>query len=563
MKQIGARWAASILLSLGVTATAQAQAQDSDSDEANWNLFLMGSSPQICSSMNQDACESTDWIVANEMRTARLYNLSDVRRKEAMRRAVWPRERDGIRNELIAALEELADYFGYGVVPEYRLVDRLRSRAHLELIMRLTEAEYTRLLDGLEMTQIEGLEEHVNLDETKDSSADLLRDFVAMAANNGEKDEPRILIVTAAARDPFAEVQPYEKAFEAAGATTQWLPMDATVMKAQLEGKCDSLDSLRRDVSGTYDRARVYPGLHAEQHAFCKSDDAWQAMLAEADAIFFSDGNQNLARDAFFVRDDEPSQLLAGIHDKMKAGELVVGGAGAGAVAMSSGTMVTNPQGTSRQAMQEGAISRPAPTAGCDIDDTCPRGVQKDSLTYHAIGGLGLYPYGVIDTEVSERGRQGRLLRLAADTATPLAIGIDRVTALLLDTRSGEFSVRGDAGVLFIEQPQGNARMAASSFHFLRHNSQGEISRNRVANIELAEQSAYRPESVSTRFMDGTGFYDNIARLCEGSDKLELLQDDFALLVRTTDATEVKRVQGRCQVTHGTIGVAYDPETVR
>lgn len=561
MKQIGARWAASILLSLGVAATANAQDEENDANSAN--LFLMGSDPQICSSMNQDACDSTDWIVANEMRTARLYNLSDVRRKEAMRRAVWPRERDGIRDELIAALEELADYFGYGVVPEYRLVDRLRSRAHLELIMRLSEAEYTRLLDGLEMARIEDLEEHVNLDETIDYSAELVRDFVAMAANNSGNDEPNIVIVTAAARDPFAEVEPHVKAFEAAGATTQWLPIDATVMKAQREDKCDSLDSLRREVSGTYDRARVYPRLHEQQYEFCQSDDAWQAMLDDADAIFFSDGNQNLARDAFFVRDDEPSQLLAGIHEKLQADELVVGGAGAGATVMSSATMVTNPQGTSRQAMMEGAISRPAPATGCDIDDSCPRGVEKDSLTYHAMGGLGLYPYGIVDTEVSERGRQARLVRLAADTSTPLALGIDRATALLLDTRSGEFSVRGDAGVLFVEQAQGNEAMAAGAFHFLRHNSTGVINRNRVEDIELAEQSEYRPESVSTRFLDNTGFYDNIARLCEGRNQMELLQDEFALLAQTTDDTERKRIRGRCQITHGTLGVAYTPQEVR
>lgn len=530
---------------------------ESATDETDFNLVLLGSDPQVCSSMNQDACASKDWIQANEMRTSRLFNLSDVRRREAMRQAVWPREREAIREELIETLEMMADHFGYGVVPEYRLVERFRSRGHLDLLSRLTEEEYYRVLDGLEMPTMENLQEVARISESTDSGGAIVERFVQSAARSAGENGPVIYVVTAAQRDPLGAYQGYQAILSDAGAQVKWLPIDATVLRAQANDQCDSLDSLRRRTTGAYDRARVHPDLHAEQKAFCEDVDAWQDMLEEADGIFFADGNQSLLRDAFFSGEGERSALLESMTRQLNAGELKVAAAGNAAIAMSSGTMVTN--GSSREAMTEGSLARPAPRIGCEQDDSCPRGVSPNSLTYHAMGGLGLYPFGMIDVEISERGRQGRMLRLATDTAMPLASGIDRATALLVNTRSGAFEVMGDSAVFFVEQPTGNERMVGGAFHFVRHTSTGVIQRNRVSDIQLAEQQAYRPESTTTRFLGDTGVYDNIARLCEGREQLQLLQEDFVFLMQAGEDTETKRAQGRCQVINGTVGIAWQP----
>ena len=136
--------------------SVQGQEQNGNAADPKWNLMLAGSELQICSSMNSEYCLSNEWVVANDMRTARLFQLTDVRRGEALRQAIWPRSRDDIREELDVALREMVDYFGRGVVPEQRLVERLRSRAYLELISRLSAAEYNRILDSLEMPRLEG-----------------------------------------------------------------------------------------------------------------------------------------------------------------------------------------------------------------------------------------------------------------------------------------------------------------------------------------------------------------------------------------------------------------------
>ena len=551
-------FSASTLLSalLGVTLlSAQASAEENTSPAADFNLLLMGSAPQVCSSMNADACTSRDWIQANDMRTSRLFNLSDVRRREAMRQAVWPRERESIRDELIEALEMMADHFGYGVVPEYRFVERFRSRGHLDLLSRLTEDEYHRVLDGLEMPTMEGLSEVANISQTEGPDGDIVQRFVDSAARADR--EPVIYVVTAAQRDPLGTFQSYQAMLSNAGAQAKWLPIDATVLRAQANEQCDSLDSLRRNISGAYDRARVHSELHAQQTAFCKTPDAWQDMLDEADGIFFADGNQSLLRDAFMTDEGERSSLLQAITSKFNAGDVQIAAAGHAAIAMSSGVMVTN--GSSREAMTEGSIARPAPRVGCDQDDSCPRGVSPNSLTYNPIGGLGLYPYGMVDVEASERGRHPRMLRLAADTAMPLATAVDRATALLVDTRSGEFTVAGDGSVFFLEQATGNENMVGGAFHILRQASTGVIERMQVTQIELAEQRPYRAESTTTRFLGDTGVADNIARLCEGREQLQLLQDDFMFLMQRGENTQTKSATGRCQIVNGTVGVAWQP----
>lgn len=58
-------------------------------------------------------------------------------------------------------------------------------------------------------------------------------------------------------------------------------------------------------------------------------------------------------------------------------------------------------------------------------------------VRHHAFGQLGgqlhgFFNYGLLDTHFSERGRQGRIVRLADHTQVPFAFGVDENTALLV-----------------------------------------------------------------------------------------------------------------------------------
>ncbi|MFU8785278.1 cyanophycinase [Aliidiomarina sp.] len=551
------------LASMGLLFSSASAEADSNNSSANpqWNLMLVGSELQICSSMNAQHCNSNEWIVANDMRTARLFQLTDVRRREALRQAIWPRERDGVREELDIAMREMVDYFGRGVVPEQRLVERLRSRAYLELVMRLSDAEYNRILDNIEMPRLEGLNEVVNLNETKSNSAEFIRNFVAMAeqlkGNATERtDAANILVVTAGERDSFRNIDTYLGAFTQAGANAQWLPIDIAVTALQQNGgenACRGLESQRRELSGSYDRDRVNPQRHAEQQAFCNDKDAWQALLANADGVFFTGGSADKLR-RVLLPNGEATPVLRGLRERFDAGNLAVGGAGAGAQALVSANMITN--GRSGEGMRSGAIASGAPAAGCEFDNTCPRGLNQHSLTYEPLGGVGVYRIGIVDTDVSMRGRQARMLRVAAETNTPLAMGIDANTAVLMNSRSGVFSVIGDEGALFLEGAQQVGTMLAATFHYLRTGSMGRMAGSRVSAVVMAEQPPMRLETTTNRFLDDTGFYDNFDVVCRGNRQLRLLQSEFQLVLQATDASELELSRSRCQVYNGVIGIS-------
>ena len=305
--------------------------------------MLTGSELRLCSSMNSDYCSSTDWINANEMRTARLFQLTDVRRREALRRAVWPRERDEVREELSVVLEEMVDFFLLAVwCQSIASSNVFRSRAYLDLLMRLSEAEYDRVLDNLEMPRLEGLDEHVNLAANADYSAEFVTRFVAMAADqqqrNGREGKPLILVVTAGERDTFRSVDSHVAAFKQAGADAVWLPADVAVRAAREANECRALESYRRQLSGNYDRDRVHPSRHAEQLAYCSNVAQAEQLIQQASAVFFTGGSaQRLFRAL------QGSAELALLQTRFSEGKLAVGGgAGAGAQAMVATNMLTN-----------------------------------------------------------------------------------------------------------------------------------------------------------------------------------------------------------------------------
>lgn len=549
-------WKVSLSSAFAVSAlsiSAVANANTPSGSDPQWNVMLAGSELRLCSSMNSDYCANTDWINANEMRTARLFQLTDVRRREALRRAVWPRERDEVRDELSIALEEMVDYFARGVVPEYRLVERFRSRAYLDLLMRLSEAEYDRVLDNLEMPRLAGLNEHVNLAENADYSAEFVTRFVAMAEDQLKRNEgegkPLILVVTAGERDTFRSVEAHVEAFQQAGAESVWLPADVAVRAAREANECRALESYRRQLSGNYDRDRVEPNRHQEQLAYCSDPAAGTALIQQASAVFFTGGSaQRLFRAL------QNSNDLTQLRERFDQGRIAVGGAGAGAKALVASNMLTN--GHSREAIRHGAFAATAPTPGCDLDNTCPRGLNPNSLTYEPLGGFGMLRNVIVDTDVSHRGRQGRLLRAAATSNSPLAIGLDRDTAMLINTQSGAFELIGRDGALFLEGAQGNETMLAATFHYLRSGSMGRLEAGRLHTAVFGTQPPQRLESITTRFLGDTGVYDNIDSVCRGSQQLRLLQDTFVLQMMASEDSEVERTAGRCQVTNGVMGIA-------
>jgi cyanophycinase len=135
--------------------------------------------------------------------------------------------------------------------------------------------------------------------------------------------------------------------------------------------------------------------------------------------FFLGGGDQSRLVSCLVEKDGRDTPLLAAIRRAHVRGA-VVAGTSAGAAGQAAAVMITG--GDSEAARRDGAR------------EGRPRG---DDLTFRR-GGLGFFPFGIPDTHFSQRERQDRLIRLAADTGTRRAFGIDENTALIVERPLGQ-----------------------------------------------------------------------------------------------------------------------------
>ena len=190
----------------------------------------------------------------------------------------------------------------------------------------------------------------------------------------GGPEKARIGILTTGSATPEANGRFYVDAFAARGARAEWLPLGGSS-----PGGAD--------------------------------DPALAARAAGCNVFFLGGGDQRRYTRALLRRDGSDSALLRVIRRAFAAGG-VVAGTSAGAAVLVEAPMVTGGESYD-------ALARPR------------------RVTSRRGGGLGLFRFGLIDTHFGERGRQGRMIRLAARHGEPLAFGIDENTALVVTDALG------------------------------------------------------------------------------------------------------------------------------
>lgn len=452
-------------------------------------MLLIGGGLQACSSANTRYCSAADTFSA-VAKSADLFALSAENIANIADAGFWGAERVIEQQRTLALLEFIRSRLDNELISERELA-RLWRSAETEMdgiwvsgrvnYNELTDRELNFVHDQLQVMvtaeQLKNsrrsgsrLKEFANLAKTKDEfSVEIYRKIVELAQQvAGSQRKPRLLVVTASARDPFAEVDLYTNLFTEAGAEVSWLPVTAAYQSAQQvkngnKSSCDALPQYLVTEHRTYQRSRVYPDLMQQLQRFCQAGTAAAVeQIRKADAIFFNGDEQSLMLKAFRLEDGSASEELKQIERMLSAGQIIVAGNGAAAAAMAGGSflgkripMISN--GDSYSAMQFGAFDLPAPQPGCDKDQSCSNGLAEKHLTFSAKGGLGLFNWGTIDTHLSERGRQGRLIRLLNDTQTRFGFGIDEATALLVGFTEAEnapqvkMSVLGAAGVYVVD----------------------------------------------------------------------------------------------------------------
>jgi len=164
--------------------------------------------------------------------------------------------------------------------------------------------------------------------------------------------------------------------------------------------------------------------------------------------FFFGGGNQSRLIECFLninrAGKYTDSPVLAAIRKKYASGA-VIAGTSAGTVIHVGGTYVRD--NTKSIPMITSGESYEALKHGLYISTT-KKSRRKPS--YNQQGGFGFFQYGTLDTHFAERGRQGRIVRLAWDTGIQDAYAPDENTALVVtdvDTPQAKMSVVGKGGV--------------------------------------------------------------------------------------------------------------------
>lgn len=526
-----------------------------------YSMVLVGGGMQICSSVSNRYCSAADTFTA-AAKSAEQYLLTEQHLANIADSSFWGEERVIEQQQTLALLEFIRSRQTGEPMTERELVRQWRS-AEIEIdgiwvsgrtnYAALTDRERNFVLDQLQiMASVNSnsrrvttrQREFADLAQTSNTfTVEIVRKIIDLAQQvSGPMRKPRLLVVTASGRDPFAAVDMYTNLFSEAGAEVTWLPINAAYQAAQQNKtnntpSCGQLPQYLAAYHGTYQRARVYPDLMQQFEQFCQQGTAAAVeLIRRSDAVFINGGDQSLTLQAFRQDDGTATAELKQLESMLAAGQIIVAGTSAGSAVMAGGSyqgrktpMITN--GDSYSAMQFGAFDLPAPQSGCDKDQSCANGLGENHLTYSGAGGLGLFNWGVLDTHFSERGRQARLVRLQNDTQTRFGFGIDENTALLVGFDRAEnapevkMAVLGEAGVFVadMQQAQSSGEGSASqiekvSTHYLTRDDMLEIKdgvmRTRFADWKFAPNNNQSPLLSSGELFERDNYRQLAQLLC-------------------------------------------------
>ncbi|KAI8491479.1 hypothetical protein Bbelb_306790 [Branchiostoma belcheri] len=178
---------------------------------------------------------------------------------------------------------------------------------------------------------------------------------------------------------------------------------------------------------GAAEATRIPVDIYRKEN---NSDPEVVALINGMTGFFFGGGDQIHVIESFYVGDRQESPALAAIRAKFEAGAVV-------------SVFV----GLSYNALADGTSDYYDPNS-------------PDDVAYNRSGGIGLAPEFVVDVHFSEKGREGRLIRLLADTrdepnGATVGVGVDENTALHLtwDTEpdSAVGTVVGTGGVMMVD----------------------------------------------------------------------------------------------------------------
>ena len=409
----------------------------------NQTLVMVGGELAMCSSANSQHCTSEEGISGKQ---SRLFKIT----REAIKTVnqSWPTNNKANKKAVNTLLNTLVDTHSKSM-RKTQLLWAWRDTNN-ELLSVLHVSEFNYVLDMLEIAVVDQQQNRVKervfpAYNVESSSTDIL-DFVA-ASIKVNSQTPKVLVITASSRDPYASADYYESLLNHKGIQAEWLPLTPASAYALVNNKCNELNTLRQTEMHLFNREKVYRDRTDTELAFCQQGiNALHKQLNTATAVIFNDGDQALAQQVLFTRSGEPYPWFTKLQSRP-----VIMGVGSGSILQNGGVSAQGKksvmvlQGDSLSALRQGGTNYDC--IGCEMKEA------SDVLVYSTKSGLATFDYGTVDSHFSERNRTMRLARLLADTGQKYGFGIDETTALV-SIRSADtalMTVIGKNGVVHIE----------------------------------------------------------------------------------------------------------------
>lgn len=480
------------------------------SAEAPRVMVLAGGHLSICSSMNLDACADEQreslqrqWRQQEALFEAQ-YEPVQLNQASAAMLALLPAERIELLRKAVVSL------------PARRLSATELEQGLKAAGVALTDDEWLWLQERLEVQPLMAdgktpRREQLDVNGTDPQVRAVFERFL-QASQRGQARKPRIGVLTSAAREPLDAAAFYQQWFSLLGADVVWIPLDTASRQLRdnaqttdsLSAACGALTAQRQQLFGLERFARADDALWQR---YCKNDDLLP-LLNTLDGVFFNGGDQSLHVRSLLRADGSDSPELAVIRQRFARGELAIMGTSAGTAVQTGNSQKNLPMisnGRTAPALQLAAVTEQPRLPFCEHRGDCPN-ASDEHLSYRPQGGLGLFPYGILDTHFSQRARQGRMLMLLADTRQAAAYGVDETTALVV-TETGnkvDFEVVGANGV-WIAQAQatsktGKQTQIKASAHYLHAGDRASL---RGKNLSIQLGSCGRSAQYKLAALDG------------------------------------------------------------
>lgn len=450
---------------------------------AQSQLFLVGGSLKTCGSYSPSNCiDGVRW--SDSAKTGKMLSVTPDKILMINNLPLWQGKLAHDKTPVLKVLAHFHKLHGEDTNSSKEFKRRLKKIATKlggdtidgkKLIDRLPDHLYYAVQDILEAKQVlpDGgfrLEQASAMGSKTPGSRAIYQAYIdAVKRVTPEGQQPTVLVSTASGYDPYGAVDFYLAVFRDLGARALWLPVEATMGKLFDEGGCKNLETARQAYLGVYNRAGVYPYLASQQQEFCENPDKLVDLAQQANGIFFNGGDQSLTWQAFVDKNEKDRPYLAALRKKFDAGKLIISGTSAG-TAVQSGALGGGQAGMITGGTSDGALIMGAQAKPPWIERSDPE-TKIRPVTYHGGGGLKFFPYGVMDTHFSERGRQLRLAKLVLESEARLGFGVDETTALVVtpvDEGNAEFTVVGQNGVYVVEQ-DGDSRSDKNTLQFRSH----------------------------------------------------------------------------------------------